>query len=510
MNRYFFGIDLGTTNSVISVYDAALDTLRTIKVGESALVKSAIYYPKDSDKLQVGKPTPESDLIKDVKSSIGDDNKKYKLRDKTFTPVDVSAFVLKTLKLAAQKEFPELKEIKDVTVTVPAKFNHKERSNTVKAANKAGLNVVSLINEPTAASLSYVGTMKRQEVVLVYDLGGGTFDASVANVVPKIKALNLPKLKIKTKPVERQIVSVVCSDGDVNLGGNDLDAEFVRVATEGINHDFTEKQYKSLISTAQEFKESGKEAVSWRSDDETVEVTFLEEHLVKATEKIYKRTYSIVQNMLRNRSSIVIDKIILVGGSTKNPYLQRMLKEDFPGVRIFSNINPDECVSLGAAKNTFISTGEATDMSFFDISSDTVGAKIWDGERLIFERMIEKGTSLPAKFTKKFKRHSESQTTITIPIFQGEYNDCNYNYQLGSVSIDNIPLSTPLDENLLCTFEMDKNGILTCTICIAGKTRSITINSRANDSQTNESVDKELESAIEDILTTNLFLTDSN
>ena len=496
---------MGTTNSVIAVYDSFNGSNKTISVGKSPLLKSMISLAENGE-IQIGKPAGINETIKDVKSSMGEYGKKYMLGDQEYTPVIVSSMVLKELKRAAEREFNGTVEVKDVTITVPAKFNHRQRSNTVQAAKLAGLNVISLINEPTSAALAYVENIKRVETALIYDLGGGTFDASLVTITPKIKGLTLRELKIKTPPVENQIVTVICSDGDVNLGGNDLDNLIVTLALEGNTTVFTEEERREMARLAQQLKEQEKPYVVWhRQGEDETEVIMIEDHFVRASNIVYQRTNSIIKNMLMYHSTLKINKIVLVGGSTKNQFIKSNLKDDFPGIKIYSDINPDECVALGASKNSYITLSTDSDTKFFDVSSDTVGVRVLDSEGLIMDRMIEKGTPLPAKFVKQFYRQRTEQSKITVPVYQGENKNCRFNALLGEVSIDNIPLNLPLTEPLVCTFEMDKNGILVCTIEIAGVKRSVTINSKASPTASMDKEMKKLMNEFDKILQTNDF-----
>ena len=504
--RYYFGIDLGTTNSVIAVYDSATGSNKAINVDHSTLLKSMITIPDSSpDSVLVGVNQGESSTIKDVKSSIGNDSLKYTVKGKEFTPVDVSSLVLYKLKQVAQKEYEGVAEVKDVTVTVPAKFNHKQRTNTVRAAQLAGLNVISLINEPTSATLAYIDSVKKQETVMVFDLGGGTFDVSIASIVPRIKALKLPKLGIDKPKIDKQVVSIICSDGDVNLGGNDLDNLMASYAVARANSTYSSEEYREIQAKAQNLKETGADYITWDdNNDKGRQVMITSDDFVRASNEIYLRAISIVKKMLSSYSSLSIDRIVLVGGSTKNDILRANIAEDFPGIKVYHNINPDECVALGAAKNTFIMSGNA-DTNFFDISSDSVGVQVINDTSLSFESMIDKGTTLPAKARKQFYRRNEDQSNLFVPVYQGEYANCKYNTYLGEVNVKNIPLNTPLTTPIVCEFNMNKDGILVCSVELAGRKETVTINSKANHDVEKSSMDTDLISAFDEILKSDEF-----
>lgn len=501
--RYYFGIDLGTTNSVISVYDSYTGVNEAIEFNHKTLLKSSIC--DEDGVVTVGKIGDHTNTIKDIKSSIGDENKEYSMRGKEYTPVTISAMILKKLKEEAQKKYDGVAEIKDVTITVPAKFNHSQRTNTAQAAIMAGLNPISLINEPTSASLAYISETNKQETILVYDLGGGTFDASIVNVIPYIPALDLPELGIKKRKVSKQMITVMASDGDINLGGNDIDNIAVCLAVGRAGVDVTPTELEELRYKVQSLKESNTTSYTWNSK-KGEQVTLTQDDIANATNQIYQKTLAIVMKMLQKHPSVVLDKIVLVGGSTKSEYIRANIKDDFPNIKVYHNINPDECVSIGAAKNTFLMMSSDAKINFYDISSDTVGVGVFkDGGNIpMMEKMLEKGTALPAQFTKILYKSRPDQTTIVLPVYQGEHNICRYNHPIGKLTLEDIPVDIDEFTPVKVTFAMDKNGILTCTAKMLDREVKVKIDSKADRTlhdSTNDSEDDLLSKELDDLIT---------
>lgn len=474
-SRFYFGIDLGTTNSVAACYDAAKGVCRTlVHQNGTPLVKSQLWRDFTGE-VKVG-AIPEdrfsnAEVIKDVKSSMML-NSEFSLGKDKYSAVEVSAEVLSTLKQIINLEYSEQvgHEIKEVTITVPAAFNNIQRSNTLKAAEKAGLSVISLINEPTAAALAYADKITRQETVMIYDLGGGTFDVSIVTISPKIPALRLPALGIDLPEQPRQMINVLRSDGNTRLGGNDLDRCMVEVAMQDKElQSLTQDVLKDAMHKAQRLKEHGGKGIEAAYVNEEVSLIFDEGVYTCATKEIFDKTSEIVKKLMSTVGSVEINRIVFVGGSTKNSYLREQLGEMFTGVPMFNDINPDECVAIGAAMNSFILSGQEGVMSFTDIVSSSLGILVKSDFNETFKKMLQKGEPLPAIKTIGLQKSDPSQQSISIPVYQGEQISYKQNHKIGELVISDIPSYVTVEDEIQCTLKVNKSGVLTVSAKLLGE-----------------------------------------
>lgn len=480
-SRFYFGIDLGTTNSVAACYDAAKGTCKTLMHHMSPLVKSQLWLDEQGVERvgSVPKTTRSiGDSVKDVKSSMLL-NSKFELGKEVYTAVQVSSKILAELKEVINKEYAEQvgHEITDVTITVPAAFNNIQRMNTLKAAKLAGLNVISLINEPTAAALAYADDVQHQETVLIFDLGGGTFDVSIVTLSPKIPALRLPKLGIDLPTLDRQMVNVLRSDGDTHLGGNDLDWLMVDIACKAVRDDIVlnKSKLREAMDKAQHVKEQDGTIVEVVTLDTGENIIIDDDCFMQASDIIFNRTDKIVKKLLSTVGATSIDRIVFVGGSTKNKYICSRVAGNHPGVPTYNNINPDECVAIGAARNSYIMSGADKSMSFTDIVTGSVGILVKLDTSCVFQKMLSKGEPLPALKTLFVQKSTIDQSIIKIPVYQGENVDYKLNQEIGSLTISDIPEDVSLEDNISCTLKINKSGVLNVTARLRDKEYSTEI-----------------------------------
>lgn len=504
-DRFYFGIDLGTTNSVAACYDAAKKICTTLQFKNgSSLLKSQVWLDDTNTKRvgSTGEYQEVTEVIKDVKSSMML-NSSFRLGKGELTAVQVSADVLQELKELINKEYREQvgHEIKDVTITVPAAFNNIQRSNTLQAASLAGLNVVSLINEPTAAALAYVDRIKKQETVMIYDLGGGTFDVSIVSISPKIPAIKLPVLGIDLPEQSRQMVNVLRSDGDTHLGGNDLDRCMVEIAMQvkGVAH-IKPQVFSKALEKAQKLKEhDGKGIESCYAEDDEEVLLFDSSVYEAATDAIFEKTQVITTKLMSTMGSTVLDRIVFVGGSTKNKYLCQRVGRMFAGVQKFNDINPDECVAVGAAMNSYIMSGTDDSISFTDIVPSSLGILVTSSGTETFNKMLLKGEPLPAMKTISLQKATREQKAIQIPVYQGENIAFKQNHMIGELVISGIPYQVTVNDEIQCTLKVNKSGVLSVTAKLLGEEYKTEID--MSSIQITEAEQDEMLSDLEDFIT---------
>jgi len=469
------GIDLGTTNSVVAVKEG--DNVVVIPNAEgSRLTPSVVAFTKDGERL-VGKLAkrqavinPERTIIS-IKRKMGSD---YKVRidDKEYTPQEISAMILQKLKKDAEDYLGE--EVKQAVITVPAYFTDAQRQATKDAGKIAGLEVLRIINEPTAACLAYGMDKGGEFKVLVFDLGGGTFDVSILDVGDGV-------------------YEVMATSGDNHLGGDDWDqrlvdwmvSEFKR--REGIDL----SKDKMALQRLREAAEKAKIELSSMSET-TISLPFitadqngpkhLELEITRAkfeemTADLLERVVGPVQKALSDSglTPAQIDKILLVGGATRMPMVQRKVKE-LLGKEPTKGINPDECVAIGAAIQAAILAGEHKDIVLVDVTPLSLGVETLGG---VFTKIIERNTAIPVSKSQIFTTAADNQTRVEIHVLQGERPMAADNVSLGRFFLDGIPPAPRGVPQIEVTFNIDVNGILNVTAkdLATGKAQHITIQS---------------------------------
>lgn len=476
-----FGIDLGTTNSAISIITEG-DAPETIQLSEGWTMPSCVMW--ENGEVIVGKAAyvnrEHANTVYSVKRLMQDPYATVTINDNgnvfTKRPAEVSAEILKGL---VEKTNGQYGTIKDVVVTVPAYFDINGVNATREACELAGLNLIGVANEPTAASLCYElkATDGEEKDVVVYDLGGGTFDVTLMRIRD---SKNDDEFDFygddEESSTERSVVTLDI-DGDTKLGGDDLDEELVKLVIkrfkeeQGIDlSEITAESYENLKLRLEGFKKKGVELVyqlsinyPTKSGDRVEGQIFITyDDFCAATKVIFDKTVVIVDRML-NRNETSANKIILTGGSTKNPILVNMLREYYPQFSVDDALSPDLAVSNGAAIQGKITKFGDANVQIFDILPLTIG--VLDSDDKICP-IIDRGTSLPVVKTAPFTTDVDNQTTIEVNLYQGNSifkEECIF---LGKLTIDGIEPAPQGEPNVNVTINITADRLMTCSVRI--------------------------------------------
>ncbi|MCK5330752.1 MAG: molecular chaperone DnaK, partial [Candidatus Marinimicrobia bacterium] len=472
------GIDLGTTNSCVAVLEGGEPTIINNPEG-GRTTPSVVAFTKNDERL-VGQPakrqavTNSQNTIFSIKrfmgrsfSEVGTEIEEvpYKVKKqaganvgveaggKKYTPPEISAMILQRLKQMAEEHLGS--KVTDAVITVPAYFNDSQRQATKDAGKIAGLNVRRIINEPTAASLSYGLDKKHDEKIAVFDLGGGTFDISILELGDGV-------------------FEVKSTNGDTHLGGDDFD----QVMIDWIADEFKKSDGIDLRKdpmALQRLKEAGESAKKELSSSKQTEINLpfitadasgpkhLNLSLTRAkfeelVRHLVERTIIPCQKAIKDAgvSASEIDEVILVGGSTRIPMVQEKVKEIF-GKEPNRSVNPDEVVALGAAIQGGVLAGEVDDILLLDVTPLSLGLETLGG---VCTRLIERNTTIPSKKTQIFSTAADSQTTVEIHVLQGERELAVDNKTIGRFHLDGIPPAPRGIPQIEVTFDIDANGIL--------------------------------------------------
>ena len=486
------GIDLGTTNSCVAVMEGGKPTVIANTEG-ARTTPSVVAFTKTGERL-VGEPakrqavTNADKTISSIKRDMGTDRGRT-IDDKKYSPQQISAMILQKLKADAESYLGE--KVSEAVITVPAYFNDAQRQATKDAGKIAGLDVKRIINEPTAAALAYGLDNEKEQKIMVYDLGGGTFDVSIIEIGDGV-------------------IEVLATNGDTYLGGDDFDQKIIDwmlsefKAQEGVDLSGDKMAMQRLKEAAEKAKKELSSATTTNINMPFITATaegpkHLDMNLSRAkfdelTRDLVERTVIPVQNAMKDAglTNADIGQVLLVGGSTRIPAVQEKVRQ-LTGKEPSKNLNPDECVALGASIQGGKLAGDAgageillLDVTPLSLSIETMGG--------VATRLIERNTTIPTKKSQIFSTAADNQTAVDINVVQGERQFAKDNKSLGQFRLDGIPPAMRGVPQIEVTFDIDANGIVNVSAkdLGTGKEQHITITAGSNMS------DDEIEKAVKE------------
>ena len=485
------GIDLGTTNSCVAVMEGGEAVVIPNAEGNRT-TPSVVAFSKDGERMvgQVAKRqaiTNPDRTIMSIKREMGTDHK-VKIDGKSYTPQEISAMILQKLKADAEAYLGQ--SVTEAVITVPAYFTDAQRQATKDAGRIAGLDVKRIINEPTAAALAYGADKENDQKIMVYDLGGGTFDVSVLEVGDGI-------------------IEVLATAGNNRLGGDDFDkcimdhlaAEFKKTEGVDLTNDKVAMQRLKEAAEKAKIELSGVTSTSinlpYITADATgpkhLDVTLTRAKFNELTAHLVEATTGPVRQAMSDAglSTSELHKVLLVGGSSRIPAVQDAVKK-ITGVDGFKGINPDECVAVGAGLQGGVLVGDVKGLLLLDVTPLSLGIETMGG---VMTKLIERNTTIPAKKSQTFTTAADNQTSVEVHVLQGEREMAQYNKTLGRLNLDGIAPARRGVPQVEVTFDIDANGIVNVSAkdLGTGKDSHITITSSTNMSK--EDVEKAVRDA---------------
>lgn len=487
------GIDLGTTNSAVAVLEGKESKIITNPEGNRTTPSVVSFKNGETQVGEVAKrqAITNPNTISSIKRHMGEEGYKVNVEGKEYTPQEISAMILQYIKDYAEKYLGE--EVTQAVITVPAYFNDSQRQATKDAGKIAGLKVERIVNEPTAAALAYgLDKQDKDEKILVFDLGGGTFDVSILELGDGV-------------------FQVLSTNGDTHLGGDDFDNKIIDWLVEGFKseHGIDLSADKMAMQRLKDAAEKAKKDLSGVTSAQIslpfitagaegplhLETTLTRAKFNELTQDLVERTKIPVRNALADAglTNADIDEVILVGGSTRIPAVKEAVQAETGHVPNES-VNPDEAVALGAAIQGGVITGDVKDVVLLDVTPLSLGIETMGG---VFTKLIDRNTTIPASKSQVFSTAADNQPAVDIHVLQGERPMAADNKTLGRFQLTDIPAAPRGVPQIQVTFDIDKNGIVNVSAKDLGTNKEQKITIKSSSGLSDEEIDRMVKEAKE-------------